>query len=241
MSKNKKNETKWFISINVIATVLFFLILFLVLFNSQTLQAVDNYVGDFFVIIRNNIGTQIFAFFSFLGSTISVVVVLLIFLLKKDRKTVGIPLTIVVLTSSVLGYVIKNIIQRVRPFNWFAGTTFFTQSFPTSFSFPSGHSLNATVLILGLTFLLIKKYKPKKETKTIIFTISAVLCLLIATSRLWLGVHYFSDVLAGLLLAIIILNNFVFFINNSSWFNSKKQNEYLYKKPKAKIKKSTPK
>jgi len=71
---------------------------------------------------------------------------------------------------------------------------------PKSFSFPSGHTLTSIVFYTMLCFLLSYNMKPSK--RKIVFTIALILTILIATSRIYLGVHYFSDVVGGIIIAI---------------------------------------
>ena len=100
--------------------------------------------------------------------------------------------------------IIKNIIRRDRPdkINWLI-----TES---NFSFPSGHSMMATVFYGFLTYLL-HRSKLNKSVKIIILIMVLFLILLIGISRIYLGVHYTSDVIGGflwgstLLILIIVL------------------------------------
>ena len=71
---------------------------------------------------------------------------------------------------------------------------------PKSFSFPSGHTLTSIVFYVLLCFLLTYNMDIKKR-KIIIF-ISFLFVSLIASSRIILGVHYFSDVVGGVLIGI---------------------------------------
>ena len=108
------------------------------------------------------------------------------------------------LVSSVVNLIIKNIIRRDRPdkINWLI-----TES---NFSFPSGHSMMATVFYGFLTYLLYRS-KLNKSVKIIILIMVLFLILLIGISRIYLGVHYTSDVIGGflwgstLLILIIVL------------------------------------
>jgi undecaprenyl-diphosphatase len=65
-----------------------------------------------------------------------------------------------------------------------------------SASFPSGHSMLALVTYLTLGALL-ARFVPRRRTRTYCITISLLLALLVGLSRVYLGVHYPTDVLAG--------------------------------------------
>ncbi len=65
-----------------------------------------------------------------------------------------------------------------------------------SASFPSGHSMLALVTYLTLGALL-ARFVPRRRTRTYCITVSLLLALLVGCSRVYLGVHYPTDVLAG--------------------------------------------
>lgn len=73
---------------------------------------------------------------------------------------------------------------------------------PSSYSFPSGHSVLATTFFMGLALLLAQSY-PKRKISLI--AIGLLIAFAISFSRLYLGVHWFTDVLAGWLLSAAIL------------------------------------
>jgi undecaprenyl-diphosphatase len=89
---------------------------------------------------------------------------------------------------------LKDIFDRVRPdfFEWRSVTR------PTSYSFPSGHTLNATVAYTLFAFL-VARLESTRRLKIATFIVAGLLIFLVALSRVYLGVHYPSDVLAGML------------------------------------------
>jgi undecaprenyl-diphosphatase len=66
----------------------------------------------------------------------------------------------------------------------------------TSTSFPSGHAMNSAVVYLTLGALLARTQKDRR-TRIFILSVAIALTLIIGTSRVYLGVHWPSDVLAG--------------------------------------------
>jgi undecaprenyl-diphosphatase len=66
----------------------------------------------------------------------------------------------------------------------------------TSYSFPSGHAMNSFIFYTCLSFFVFRKLKNRQLGISLI-TVSGVLLLLIGISRIYLGAHYPSDVLAG--------------------------------------------
>lgn len=98
--------------------------------------------------------------------------------------------------STVLNYLGKIIVHRERPEN--------PVYLEHSFSFPSGHAMTAVVLYGFITYVLIRHNRSWKR-KVNIFFASLILILAIGFSRLYLGVHYLSDVWGGYLLGLLVL------------------------------------
>lgn len=122
-------------------------------------------------------------------ATIILALLLGIYLLFKHEHTLLIFLVQNICLGSLINHFIKLSIQRPRPD--------LHQILPQGgFSFPSGHSANS-VLLYG-TILIILGYLIKKRSKRMVLTgITIVLILLVGCSRVYLQVHYPSDVLAG--------------------------------------------
>jgi undecaprenyl-diphosphatase len=101
-----------------------------------------------------------------------------------------------------LPFIIKPIIEKIRPVS--------NLLLETDYGFPSGHSTIATVFILSSIFLIAKAVK-KWFTKKIFLLCTCVIFPLVIISRVYLSVHWFSDVIAGILLGSIcyILASFV--------------------------------
>lgn len=107
----------------------------------------------------------------------------------------------------------KIIIQNQRPENMF---------YPlNNYSFPSGHTMMSFFVLVGFIFL-IAPYIPKIIAKVMLITTSS-LSLLIAISRLYLGVHWLTDIIGGLLLAIAWITLMLYF---STIYQAKKLPTY---------------
>ena len=149
-----------------------------------------------------------FSFFSLKGNAIFVwILVIIIALFLEEKKHPGISKNdkkfIIVFTLSFLttaflvNYPLKNFFHRPRP-NQLISTTC-----PTDFSFPSGHAATAFAAATVLTFF-------DKKRRFFYSTIA----FLIAYSRIYLGCHYFLDVLAGGVVGIIISKIILSIITN---------------------------
>ena len=106
---------------------------------------------------------------------------------------------LVVLTvagAALLNWLLKVTFARVRP------EAFFDYPLPTSPSFPSGHALYAASIFGGLAALLTARLK-HGTLRVAVWSVAIFLILLVGFSRVYLGVHYPSDVLAGYSIAVI--------------------------------------
>ena len=93
-------------------------------------------------------------------------------------------------------YVMKNMVHSPRPFGIFNNAE--------TWSMPSGHTVLATIFFMGLAFLIARSIRPGFQ-RTLIYTIGVFLSLMVGISRLYLGAHWFTDVLGSWLLASCIL------------------------------------
>lgn len=152
-------------------------------------------------ILRNDILTIIMKFITNLGSGLVLVLIsLTIFVIVKDKRK-GISVIINLLLITVINLLLKIIIQRPRPDG-------FNIIIETGYSFPSGHSMMSTAFYGFLIYLLYKNIK-NKVLKNIICITLFVIILLIGISRIYLGVHYASDVIGGFLSSIAYLIVFI--------------------------------
>lgn len=128
------------------------------------------------------------------GGMIWILLCVLLLCSKKTRK-MGLYLGIALIIDSVLvNLILKPIFMRVRPYQAL-GLSILIKA-PGGTSFPSGHS---SIAFTGATsFLLLAKSKPMKEGGWVL----EVLAFLTAVSRMYLLVHYPSDVLVGALIGI---------------------------------------
>lgn len=130
-------------------------------------------------------------------------VTILVFI--KNKKY-GLIISVNILISTILNLVLKNIFDRPRP----EGYRLIEE---TGFSFPSGHSM-ASMAFYGLIIYLIFKKVKNNYIKWISITLLSILILAVGISRIYLGVHYASDVLGGFCFSIIYLACYTHFIKN---------------------------
>lgn len=139
-------------------------------------------------------GLRIFAGISWLGSplwltTLALLVALALAVRRQWLLLAG--WTAAMAGTGVLDAVLKHIIQRPRPPQ---AATFLHSD---SFSFPSGHAMVSLVAYGMLAYLLVVFWGRRRLRRVTIIAVAAALALAIGFSRLYLGVHYFSDVIGG--------------------------------------------
>ncbi len=117
-------------------------------------------------------------------------------------------LSVAVLSAAFLG--IKAGFGRPRPIEWFLVTE-------TGYSFPSGHTATALTMY-GLLAYMISTSTNKMWIKSLSYSLASVIVLMVGLSRIYLGVHYATDVLAGAALGGFFL---IIGIMCCKWFGAK--------------------
>lgn len=134
---------------------------------------------------------------------ITIVVIVLLILNHYKLYTQMIFFSISMIGSSILFLVIKEIIKRERPLLQLIEIS--------GYSFPSGHATLSTTLVFSLYLILKDKIKYKK----LFISICIIFPLLISFTRVYLCVHYLSDIIAGIGLGLIWVSSIylIFFYN----------------------------
>ena len=190
--KDKKN-------IIIIVLSLLFVIL-CILVKLDLLSNIDESVYKFITSNMNDTTTNIYKVITFFGSTIFMVglcVLLLVLFIILKKNIYGYIICGTLIFSTIMNNVIKVIVKRERPISWFLVEE-------SGYSFPSGHAM-ASVCFYGLIIYLLYRSNIEKKYKIVIITFLTLLILLIALSRIYLGVHYASDVIGGVVIALIYL------------------------------------
>jgi len=200
MNKTKNDKYRFNLLILTIIWLILFIILLLLVSFGLT-KGVDQIVSSFFINYQTNLLVSIFVLITSIGSTIGIVIIVIailvyFYILKKFKvlKTI----LFIVFTELILVYISKHIVLRVRPINQIIQKT--------NFSFPSGH---AAISIALFGFLVIFFWN-KKRYLSYLF---GLLILLIGFSRIYLNVHWLTDVIGGYLIGITILLFWLYFFN----------------------------
>lgn len=159
----------------------------------------DHYINTLLYVFRDAAAVKTFIWITLFGESLVIVLFtliasLILFLYKQKWNLLG--LWFAVVGSEGFTFLIKIIFDRPRPMN--------AVFLETSASFPSAHATVAVAFYGFIAYLLMRKIKQKKYR--VFITLSGLtLIALIGFSRLYLGVHYMSDVLVGYLIGFLWL------------------------------------
>lgn len=185
----KNNKSKSGMVICVAAVAGFAAIFYFV--NSGNACLFDDVIREFFYDLRDPVLTPFVKLITYLGNYQTIVVLCLVLLVIKPLRVVyGIPVSTGAVLVTVLNKSIKHAVGRPRPSDVMHLVN------EGGFSFPSGHSITS-MFVYGLLIYLVRKNVKNRKTADFLTIILAVPLILIGPSRIYLGVHYPTDVLAG--------------------------------------------
>ncbi len=166
----------------------------------------NGFIGKYFAL-----DVLVILFSDFFILFLPFLVILVYLLKKKDFKPVVFKIFTGIFLAGFLNYIIAETIQRIRPFALYEKITQFSRFFsisPSDFSFPSDH----TAIAFVIAFLVY--YEWKNFGKVLILIAS-----LIGLSRVFIGVHFLTDILAGIGVAFLVS----FVVNKILIFQTKEE------------------
>lgn len=198
---SKKAQMYWY-SASCISALLFAVIALLVVVNEKLLSAIDTPIIQ---LIRGNLTdskTLIFSTITRLGNTSTVVLITLILAILFWFSKEKVAAIWLVINSAIIQGVgntaLKLLFNRPRP-----SVEHLVSAGGTSF--PSGHSMGS-MLLYGTLILLLPRFIKNKSVCLISQIILGCIILMVGTSRIYLGVHYPTDVLGGFLIGFCWLS-----------------------------------
>lgn len=186
--KLKKNYRRYLF---LIPLVLFIADYFLVV--NGWMKTIDQFIFELLRSFASEQLTMTFKFITNLGSFFGIlIVILLVFLVNRKVSYICLGVSII---QVLLNMAIKAIVRRPRP-----DVDVFIRE--TNYSFPSGHAMAITCLYGLLIYYL---YKSKIKYRKLLITVCIFIIVLVSLSRVYLGVHYFSDIIGGILLSLSLV------------------------------------
>ena len=204
---------KAIIGLSVSAGVLLvgFLVIAIVLsVNGMNPLAIDTAIAQWAYGIRGEEGGVVYWFFRIvteLGYTYCTVAIILLLGIFWKFKAKTWFLAGGVVFCLVLQKILKAIFDRPRPdmdMWWMA---------ESSSSFPSGHSMNVVCLFVLVAYFVLSNPQVKLWLKCVVASIGAFAIMMVPFSRIILGVHYFTDVLAGMMIGAVVAIMTIFVYN----------------------------
>ncbi len=186
--------------VNIISLLVFIFILLEILYNGFFVR-LDPIISSFMSSIKNDFLTNFSIAVSFIFDIKSVIIISLIlsaYLWTRFSKKDSIFFISTMVLNGAILYVLKELMQRARPLNSLVAET--------NFAFPSAHASTAVVFFGLLIYLISKKSELRSLKLTSIF-VFIFMTILICFARLYLNVHWFSDVLGGIAIGIFILTS----------------------------------
>lgn len=186
-----KNNKRWILLL--ICIVIFIIILA----NINKIGMFDTYIYKIISSIKTNTVTNFFKIITTLGSAKVLIGITFILLIILKNKKVAIYIAINLIVVGFINQSLKLIVKRPRPDGY-------RLIYETGYSFPSGHSM-ASMAFYGLIIYFVFKNVKNKPIKICTCVALSLLIIFIGISRIYLGVHYASDVIAGFILTIAYL------------------------------------
>ena len=186
----------------------------------EILSFCQNLDGNLLLWIQENLRseflTPLFRFVTTTGNAGLLWIVMTCFLLvfKRTRKVGTMCAISLILSLIFTNLLIKPIAARTRPYELIEGLHILIAK-PHDFSFPSGHSSAA----FAAAWVIFRRLKKKFGIPALIYA------SIMAFSRLYLGVHYPTDVLAGILLGILYAITAMWFVERVIFMRKQKENE----------------
>ena len=195
----------------ILITVVILTFLFLSQGYNNILKPFDLKIISYIQSLENEYLTVFYKMITIIADTYQsaiITILLVTFLYFKKHYREALFLAITMTTCGLAMPLLKNIFRRERP-------NFYRLIEISGYSFPSGHTTSATTMYLTLAIILLSIMK--KLNKYFVFNIAVLGIVIIGSSRIYLGVHYTTDVIAGICLGISIVSTVYFlYYNNSS-------------------------
>ena len=195
----------------ILITVVILTFLFLSQGYTNILKTFDLKIISYIQSLENQYLTVFYKMITIIADTYQsaiITILLVTFLYFKKHYREALFLAITMTTCGLAMPLLKNVFSRERP-------NIYRLIEISGYSFPSGHTTSATTMYLTLAIILLSIMK--KLNKYFVFSIAVLGIVIIGSSRIYLGVHYPTDVMAGICLGISIVSIvYCLYYSNSS-------------------------
>ena len=188
-----------------------FFTVFIIIFGIIAYFVINHQTGDFDSFVYNMVTffktdyfTGFYKFITFFASEVMILLVSLVLIIAFKNKKYGAFALLNAISILILNILLKLIFMRDRPYDLMIITE-------SGYSFPSGHAM-ASLGFYGFIIYLLWHFNITKRMKILFSIVLSILILLIGMSRIYLGVHYASDVLAGYMVSGAYLILYITFI-----------------------------
>lgn len=192
----------------------------------EIIQNIDNFIMSKIPLLYDNtLNTMMLITTNLISFEFVCVLFIALLLIAQNKKDISYLITGSAITV-LINMIIKNIVQRPRPEG-------IKLTMETGYSFPSAHAM-LSVFVYGFMIFLLSKQKDNKSAKLLSIALG-VLILWISFTRIYLGVHYLSDVIIGAICGGICLILYIKFVYKKNLFKP------IFEKYKQRQQKKSPK
>ncbi len=166
----------------------------------SSLATVDLQINSWSTSIHSATFTTVAVVISFAFDTpalLAVSLVIAIILFLRSRRRYSVLLLAAMGGDALIVSMVKTLIQSPRPLNALV--------YDSGFSFPSGHATGSVVFLGLLTYFTWQHWKDSSQAKAASGTLYVIITLIVGFDRIYLNVHWFSDVLGGAFLGLFWL------------------------------------
>lgn len=188
-----KKNLKWIVCFCCLSI---FIILSILVLTKKDIY-LDSFVYNFISKHISNNLTFVIKNLTHIASAINVILITIIVLIFFKNKKYGIYMGLNLILITIFQLILKNIFARNRPVD----INLIEES---GYSFPSGHSLTA-MAFYGFIIYLIYSSKLPKRSKNIYISLFSLLIFIVGISRVYLGVHFFTDVIGAFSFSLFYL------------------------------------
>lgn len=181
--------------------IILFLIIGIMVINNNEGILFDEIILNFIHSSHSPLLFSIMKIISFIGSAyflVPAMLVAIVFTLMKKNYYVSKLLLLSTLGSYLMNLLLKIIFQRGRPLEYFLVEQ-------GGLSYPSGHSMVTMTFYMTLSYIISNRIE-NKDNKKFIYLFSYTMIILMGLSRLYLGVHWPTDVIGGYLIGYVYFN-----------------------------------